>query len=382
MLKPLPLNLEKARIQIMYSDTFYGSMLYALPCVEHESIPTMATDGQKIYYNKEWVSNLKTEPLKGVLVHEVLHVMLKHMFRVKDFLAKAKDDVERAIINRKFNMAADYVINLWVMEDGYKLPDTDLCLDSKWEGYSTEKVYKELPDPPVNFVSVGGIMPAEDMSEEERRIAEADIDAKVRAAATLARARGKVPAHIEQYLKNLDESQVDWRARLWRAADHFGGAFEDSSWTRPNKRYIGHGAYVPSTQSFGPGTVVCIADTSGSVSDKELKAGFSEMQGICQSTRPEKVIVLQCDAALNEDPLHLEEDEDLPTDIKVKGRGGTDFRPPFKWLEENQITPQYLVYFTDGYGPFPNDPGYPCIWVMVNSDVNAPFGETIKMTSD
>ena len=38
----------------------------------------------------------------------------------------------------------------------------------------------------------------------------------------------------------------------------------------------------------------------------------------------------------------------------------------------------YVVFFTDGYGSFGDDPGLPVLWVMT-TDVEPPFGETIRV---
>jgi predicted metal-dependent peptidase len=304
-----------------------------------------------------------------------------------DLIKGAADEKEKKRLAGKLNQAADYAINPIVMDAGYKLPDEDLCLDKQYAGMSMEQIFRKLPDDKnggkgggTTYVGPGDIIFPDGMSEEEIKDAKDDVEAKVRQAGMIARMRGELPGSIEALLKDLDDAKIDWKARLWRTTDMHGGAFEDSSWSKPNRRYINHGIYVPGNVSFGPGTVVCMADTSGSVTDDELKVGFSEMRGIVDSTKPERVIVLQCDSKISAPVIELEQDEELPVEIKTGGRGGTDFRPPFKWLKDHEVEPQYIVYFTDGEGPFPSGdaiPNCPVIWVMVNSKVVAPFGDTI-----
>ena len=62
---------------------------------------------------------------------------------------------------------------------------------------------------------------------------------------------------------------------------------------------------------------------------------------------------------------------------KMLGRGGTDFRPPFQFVEDKSLDISTLVYFTDGMGTFPEEPPYPTAWVMT-TDVEPPFGEIIR----
>ncbi len=83
--------------------------------------------------------------------------------------------------------------------------------------------------------------------------------------------------------------------------------------------------------------------------------------------------MIYCDSRI----AHIDEfgpGDDLQ--FAAHGGGGTDFRPPFEWLEENQIVPRALVYLTDGYGPFPEqEPNFPTLWCINNHDVTPPHGE-------
>ena len=57
--------------------------------------------------------------------------------------------------------------------------------------------------------------------------------------------------------------------------------------------------------------------------------------------------------------------DDLPEEITVKGRGGTDYRPGFAWLDEQGIEPGVCLYFTDmECSDFPQaEAPFPTIWV-------------------
>lgn len=46
--------------------------------------------------------------------------------------------------HRKWNVAADHVINLLLLERGFKMPKDGLA-DQQYKGLSTEEVYKLLP---------------------------------------------------------------------------------------------------------------------------------------------------------------------------------------------------------------------------------------------
>ena len=70
--------------------------------------------------------------------------------------------------------------------------------------------------------------------------------------------------------------------------------------------------------------------------------------------------------------------------IEVKGGGGTSFVPVFRGVEERKLNPAILVYFTDGWGTFPDRaPSYPVLWVVVEGPdtigVEFPFGRVIMI---
>jgi predicted metal-dependent peptidase len=122
---------------------------------------------------------------------------------------------------------------------------------------------------------------------------------------------------------------------------------------------------MPAYKGFGCGTVVFVVDTSGSMSQEEIKQGLSECDSILVDCNPESVILIGCDAQI-ETVTELGSGDSLAGNkpaCTLGGGGGTSFIPPFEWLHEQQIRPDCLVYFTDMGGTFPtDDPGFPVIW--------------------
>ena len=77
--------------------------------------------------------------------------------------------------------------------------------------------------------------------------------------------------------------------------------------------------------------------------------------------------------SLNQDEF----DEYLKT-MQIKGLGGTDFRPVFEKVDELIKNKEFrnlkgLIYFTDGYGVFPErKPDYDTAFVFVKDDYEIP----------
>ena len=73
----------KARIALALRQPYLASGLMRLPIrsVQSSYCPTFATDGFVIYYNPTYVQSLTDEEVRGVMAHELMHVILKSLER-------------------------------------------------------------------------------------------------------------------------------------------------------------------------------------------------------------------------------------------------------------------------------------------------------------
>ena len=90
----------KARSQLILKSPFFGTLALRLKPIPDESVGTAATNGEYIKYNPKWFLKLRDLERVGLIAHEVMHVALMHMLRRNERDAQ------------KWNIAADYVINL------------------------------------------------------------------------------------------------------------------------------------------------------------------------------------------------------------------------------------------------------------------------------
>ena len=216
-----------------------------------------------------------------------------------------------------------------------------------------------------------------DVSAEEQAWDEA-----MHQALNLAKAQGKAPGAVEETVRDAHRSTLDWRSLLRRYMTD--AAARDYSWSVPNRRFIDSGLYLPSIRSEGMGTLAVIIDTSGSVDSDALAAFWSEVREVAAEIEPERIVVLQVDAAV-QDEEHYAPGE-LPERIVVKGRWGTDFRPGFERLAEQGIRPAVCLYFTDmDCDRYPEtEPDFSVIWVDWSTGPGSsiqppPWGEHIRI---
>ncbi len=125
---------------------------------------------------------------------------------------------------------------------------------------------------------------------------------------------------------------------------------------------------------------VIAIDTSASCSGDLVQAFVDKVCAIFRQSenffRKFNVHIIQCDAAI-QSVIHLESLADfagLQDRIRLCGFGGTDFRPVFRLVDqmiaEQQLTDlKGLIYFTDGYGRFPEKkPAYETAFVFLTDE--------------
>ena len=143
-------------------------------------------------------------------------------------------------------------------------------------------------------------------------------------------------------IEKLKKSQYNWRAALRRYTASQVDSDIRNARNKRNKRY---GFMVPGKRKKFQPKIVTIVDTSGSMSQKDLEQAMGELEDIRRRFNA-KVYVLDCDANVHSSRW-INPHEPLPV---LNGGGGTDFRPVFEHITEQRLKPDYVVFFTDGYG--------------------------------
>ena len=129
---------------------------------------------------------------------------------------------------------------------------------------------------------------------------------------------------------------------------------------------------------------VIAIDTSGSVVGEQVQVFVQKTYNILKSTESFfskiNLHIIQCDADIQEHIKITNQDEfdDYIKTMQIKGLGGTDFRPVFKKVDELIKNKEFrnlkgLIYFTDGYGIFPErKPNYDTAFVFVKDNYEIP----------
>ena len=139
----------------------------------------------------------------------------------------------------------------------------------------------------------------------------------------------------------------------------------DTSLSRPDRRHVARGVYLPGELREPNGIAALVVDTSGSITQHMLDIMGAHMNLIFETVGIKEVWVIYCDNAVRKTEHYMDGE---PIELRMYGGKGTDFTPPFLWLDKEEIEPDLMVYFTDGIGsvkehrlPY-DEPDYPVIW--------------------
>lgn len=403
-----------------------------------DKVETAATDDKFIYVNPNWFFKILLTNRIFVSCHEIMHAMfghcgLFHMLEKQGYI-RYSDGVTLPVDLQILNYAADYVINDQLIkakigempEGGLHWPDFisgDMgILDAYRKLWEREQRNKRRsrpkpgqgqpgqpgsqPTPPGQQPGEGDapspdIMRSTDDKRNDKgagtgkpfdqhlrpgtgrgRPVEEAISERnesqwantIAAAMASGELRGDMPSNLVRLFKARLEPKANWQDVYFAAVTRRVGN-DRYSWEQLNPELIWRGIGAPGRMSYGCNLLIVAADSSGSITQKTLDVFLSESRGILETVRPRHIIFVQCDAMVHE-WTEIDDVDDLMG--KIKGGGGTDFRPVFKRIEKEGLEPDLLVYLTDMEGTFPSKaPNYPVVWGSILADKVAPFGEIV-----
>ena len=377
-------RIERCHIELMKHPHFvaYSGILMIGDCKIDDKLSTACTNGRDVKYGRQFVESLNDTDLRGVILHEAKHKMYRHLLTWKHL---NKQDPQRA------NMACDYVINIELVDEGKRsgdfvsLPEGGL-FDEKYRGLNSAEVFNLLPPQPKGGGGSGGgegfdehdWEGAEGLNEVEQAELAKEIDQAIRQGAILA---GKVGGNVDRSFTDLMSAKVDWKEALREFVSSVSQGKDDSTWRKPNRRWLQHDIYMPSTVSESMGRVVVAIDTSGSIWGEVLNRFISEVASVMQNMNPEQVDLLYWDSAVAGHEVYGLNDADRMTaSTKPKGGGGTSPSCITAYMRKHKIDPVCAIILTDGY--VGNDWGgqwnCPTLWT-ITSNIKSPIGQTIKI---
>lgn len=378
--------LAQAKIRLIRHHPFFATCCLYLQPKESEFCPTTGvTQDGTLLFSREFVESLTPDQAMFCMSHEVLHVVFD-VFRRRGHRIPAL-----------WNCAHDFCINLILEEVSEEAKKTGISvmqpvegalLDHKYKGWIAENVYDdlkkqckehdlgngttvyELPklkgvkgkggkdkDKQQGMGTTKGCCDHENPSDDPNkpRLSAEDWKGIVARAAEAAKGRGNMPGALGQLIKEILEPVLPWKEILRRfVANCVKG---DYTWKKPSRRSHALGVYLPKWAITIP-ELICVIDASGSTTEYQ-KRFISEVAAVIELLGGNMRVICH-DAVITFDGT-----VDSWKEVSGFNCGGTDFRPVFDKLRDENARPSGMIYFTDTDGTMPlDDPEYPVLWCV------------------
>ena len=387
--------------------------------VDFEALQTVATDGEKFYYNADYVLKQYVQDqhcMTRKIMHSLLHCIFIHPF------------IGSQIDRHYWDFAADVAVEV-IMEDiGFEY-EKQFCsqresilneLTDELPSITAERVYhycrranfseRQIEEMRAPFLEdehecwydrdnqnsmSGSGQSGEESRDSDEGVGNGELSAgsgyadassllkgkwqKISKSMqvdldSVSKGQGYAPGSMSQALNELHRERYDYSgflkkfAVLGEAMKINDDEFDYIFYTYGLKLY----GNVPLIEPLEYKEVkrikefVIAIDTSGSTSGELVQKFLQKTYNILKNEESFftkiNVHIIQCDAEIQE-AVKITSDEEFESYLKglsIKGLGGTDFRPVFTYVDQliknGELTNlKGMIYFTDGFGTFPEN---------------------------
>jgi len=361
------LDRVKTKVFLGKSAAFYGSVMSSLRFEWDKSIPTAATDGEKVIWNPYYFYYLDMDGRKSILMHEIRHVANLHMLR------RGNRDP------RIWNYACDTILDNEMDHEDYVVsgprifplelfpPGSKTFVNHDYDDLSAEQVYdimiKNAVKIPENYRP--DIIEGNQSGVSPHTIVNMVVSATHAAQLSGGNKAGDIPGDVETVLRRFLKPKLPWKQLFQRFFTQLTES--EYTWKRPNRRFSS--MYLPSIQDVDGGLehIMYFEDVSGSISDNDVVRFNSEVKYVWDTFKPLKMTLVQFDTRITKETTY--DRGDPFEEVIIVGRGGTCLSP----VREHILThrPTAVVIFSDlecsVMPKLPSNLGIPILWVCINN---------------
>ena len=338
-------KLEKIRVNFLFDHPFLSVLALSLPMEyrknEHEAFET---NGVCIYVDEILCGGFSDDELKYVYAHTLLHILLKHPFRMR-----GRD-------HGVWNRSSDIVINLLLgdFERVGKRPEFEVMLE-KFRDKSVEEVYNILYEESEDGE---GTPDDENPKEEKLDLIEnegdtsavmEEIDTLIVQAMGAASKQGNIPSSFLEMIKEVIRPKIDLETLLH---SYLSESFFDKQvhFSHPNRRFIHQGLYLPGYKRERNRLTLYVAlDRSMSISRETFSKFLGIIDSVLQMSSDFVVSIIPFDERVDSDKIVTYGAQERREEVTFeKGNGGTLFEPVLEYLRKNSQTQALLMVLSDG----------------------------------
>ena len=379
---------------------YYAHVLASIVPVVDPSVPAMGMSLQGVpgrggrHYLHVNVEAVMREPqyLRGILLHEVHHVVLGHLAHPKFF----EVDQRELMLIAQETTANEHIEEplptpvIWQHFErfGFRAGQSTMeryekLVKARAEGHSVSpkpgtKPVDEHDWDDQEAPTPGGVQGTREAIERARDEGRQDAERSKIARPESVWIAGKTPDELLAMLSGSNDAPevyVDWRDALRNFVAHARAPVH--TWSRASRRFPDRIGEVPG-RAYRPRsvlrpTILVAIDTSLSMSERELTEIARQLRPMSELAQ---LIIVECDSAI----ARVSPFRGALTSLK--GRGGTDLRPVFAPAFLAKHGADGVVYFTDGQGPHADHPPrVPVLWMLTKpAEFACPWGDRAQLT--
>ncbi|MDP3120337.1 MAG: VWA-like domain-containing protein [Sulfuricurvum sp.] len=358
---PIKNRLEKIRVQFLFDHPFLSVLALSIPH-KYQNNPHMLfeTDGATIRIDASKAWGVDDSKLKYLYAHVLLHILLKHPFRMR-----GRD-------NPTWNRSCDIVIGL-LLGDFKRVgsADDDAIVIESFRDKSVEEVYHAL----YRESDEGEGVPSEDNptlqkmdiieNEGDTKAAEEEIDALIIQAMGAARKQGNIPSSLLEMFDEITKPTVDLATILhtYMSESFFD---KESDFSRPNRRFIHQELYLPGYRyNKNRLSLFIFLDRSMSITADVFGKFLGIIDGILRLGHDFEVSVIPFDEQVAYDEMVTYNAQDIcPKVVFAKGNGGTQFEPVLEYLNTHAGEKNLAVILSDGYFKIEKSPAVQTLFLL------------------
>ena len=351
--------INKAIQEIVFKYNAYAPIISSFRIVYSDMIPTMGVDKYaRLMVNPDFVVKNQAY-IKGIVIHEVLHIFFGHTTDTRSKLAYTDDEQH----NKIANIAEDCAINQFVQEslpDNAVLPHTlrqiigniDVKYDESAEYYYdiiVNNMKEEEQCSMKNEMCATDEMAGEGIQDEMDKmgvehISQEEVNEKVlETAQEICKSQGHQYGGLAKFAKEMMDPKVDWRPLLQATIRNA----EKKVWTihakQTFKRVSRRSSQILIPKRNGQKISVALSfDTSGSISSDMVNQFLAEIKSCMRYSEIKECAIWHTDNYWYGSPEELERSVE-----KIFESGGTD--EACMGVAEKHCKADLYIHFSDGY---------------------------------
>lgn len=361
---------EKIRVNFLFNHPFLSVLALSIPTTfEQNGKSAFQTNGSKISIDLEKLSDYSDEQITYLYAHTLLHIVLKHPFRRSQRELTLWNTASNIVVNNILdtfenigNRPNDEILDLDLkdkcVEEVYEtlLEDEKEKDDSANEEKDENQNTKTTPEDKGDLKAHKYDKTKMDIDEvPDTKSIQGDqekLDGIIIQALTIANKTSHKYSSLAIEIDTLIKPTISLHDILkeYLTASLFE---KNTTFSRPDRRHIHSGLYLPGTQKATELIEVFIAlDSSSSVSLKEYKEFLGVVQEVCDGFYEYKVTVLPFDKTVKVNHI-ISFDSFNPLSEKEiyipKSDGGTDFDAVLQYMKNLNIrSDNLLMVLSDG----------------------------------